>query len=389
MRCFAASLLLLSSCATTSPEYTVRFVGRVVAVPTDLAEDGLVPDLKVARAGLWTEPELPDGFIGYTFVRPTNAVRGMNAVGETGGSENMPLPQPEFDVLGLPQPAPWETQAFLWTNDGHFALHPAGVPGLTKSVVADLNEAGMAVGTAQIQGKFQVFVWNDEQLDLLEPPFGNAMTAHAVNSSGTLVGRVFENLWDSFDSRGYVRADGQFLFIGDEDGTSSASDINDAGEVVGLGEFDGERRAYIWRDGELEFIEDVIDVLANNEAGDVLVRRRTFLDDGSVRYDIGIWADGSFIEIASGAQGSDDLKLAPADLNDDRTVVGRRIVSGAEFSAEAFRWRDGELESLNDLIADDSGWYLLSAVAINEAGQIAGNGIFENRLHGFVLEPIE
>jgi hypothetical protein len=42
---------------------------------------------------------------------------------------------------------------------------------------------------------------------------------------------------------------------------------------------------------------------------------------------------------------------------------------------------------LNSLIAPGSGWVLESATAVNDSGQIAGNGIIDGQEHAFLLTP--
>jgi hypothetical protein len=45
------------------------------------------------------------------------------------------------------------------------------------------------------------------------------------------------------------------------------------------------------------------------------------------------------------------------------------------------------MRNLNALIPADSGWYLVFAGGINERGQIAGTGILNGEVRGFLLTP--
>jgi len=47
----------------------------------------------------------------------------------------------------------------------------------------------------------------------------------------------------------------------------------------------------------------------------------------------------------------------------------------------------GGIFDLNSLIPADSGWELLLASAINDAGQIVGAGLFNGKTHAFLLTP--
>ena len=53
---------------------------------------------------------------------------------------------------------------------------------------------------------------------------------------------------------------------------------------------------------------------------------------------------------------------------------------------EAFLWRNGHFIRLNSLLPPNSGWVLQKAYAINDAGQIVGEGKLNGRAsHGWVL----
>lgn len=49
--------------------------------------------------------------------------------------------------------------------------------------------------------------------------------------------------------------------------------------------------------------------------------------------------------------------------------------------------RTGVITDLNQLIPQDSGWYLLEAWDINDAGQIIGGGMTGGEMHAFLLSP--
>jgi probable HAF family extracellular repeat protein len=47
----------------------------------------------------------------------------------------------------------------------------------------------------------------------------------------------------------------------------------------------------------------------------------------------------------------------------------------------------GSLQNLNQLLPAGSGWELLEATDINDAGQIVGYGRFQGRIRAFLLTP--
>jgi probable HAF family extracellular repeat protein len=77
-------------------------------------------------------------------------------------------------------------------------------------------------------------------------------------------------------------------------------------------------------------------------------------------------------------------------INDSRQVVGTsNTTDNGNGAPHAFLYSDGQMQDLNDLIPADSGWHLREARAINNSGQIVGegtiNGSLQNRL--FLASP--
>jgi hypothetical protein len=55
----------------------------------------------------------------------------------------------------------------------------------------------------------------------------------------------------------------------------------------------------------------------------------------------------------------------------------------------AFIWsREQGMQDLNQLIPGNSGWHLQSANAINERGEITGQGIMNGQSRAFLLVPL-
>ena len=52
---------------------------------------------------------------------------------------------------------------------------------------------------------------------------------------------------------------------------------------------------------------------------------------------------------------------------------------------QAFLWRYGAMENLNDLIATNSGWVLTEAAGINEHKEIVGSGLHHGQPRAFLL----
>jgi probable HAF family extracellular repeat protein len=69
-------------------------------------------------------------------------------------------------------------------------------------------------------------------------------------------------------------------------------------------------------------------------------------------------------------------------INDSGVIVG---YSSFQATYHAFVYSGGKMRDLNKLIPAGSGWLLLQAFGINNAGQIVGTGMHNGKEHGFLL----
>jgi len=90
------------------------------------------------------------------------------------------------------------------------------------------------------------------------------------------------------------------------------------------------------------------------------------------------WDNGSITPV--GPPGS-----AALAINNSGEVVG--TAPNADGTNFAFLYSNGVTIDLNTLIPSNSGWTLTSATAINNSGQIAGNGRINGEIHAFRLDP--
>ena len=85
------------------------------------------------------------------------------------------------------------------------------------------------------------------------------------------------------------------------------------------------------------------------------------------------------------------LTSSASDINELNQVVGSSWTLARLTSIyrpkdyHAFIWEENQMTDLNSKIFADSGWVLTGATAINDHGDIVGNGLKSGKEHGFVL----
>jgi len=79
---------------------------------------------------------------------------------------------------------------------------------------------------------------------------------------------------------------------------------------------------------------------------------------------------------------------AARDINVHGQVVGATGVGAFLWTPTTPGGTSGEMVGLNSLIDPLSGWELFTAAAINDAGQITGDGRIGGEYHAFLLTPV-
>jgi probable HAF family extracellular repeat protein len=236
-----------------------------------------------------------------------------------------------------------------------YRVHYLGIA-ISNGLVARINNHGQIVGSFGVDG----FIYNAGQTVRLHPlgaPFGNIPLA--INEVGQVAGNA---LADDYVGHAYLYTGGLLTDLGVLPGyrSSSATDLNDAGEVVGASYSpDGtSARAFLYRNGTLI---DLGPGIANaiNESGIIVGTA----DYRAVRYE-----NGAVIDL--GDFGESPLTNA-IDINDPGQIVGYSYVqtTGGFFVAHPFLYESGVWRDLGL----PPGVPLGIPSAINNAGQIVGN----------------
>ncbi len=73
-------------------------------------------------------------------------------------------------------------------------------------------------------------------------------------------------------------------------------------------------------------------------------------------------------------------------INNAGQIAGNSTLTG-DTAVHAFIYQNGAMTDLNTLLPANSGWVLQNAAAINDIGQIVGQGTLNRISHGFRLDP--
>ena len=230
-------------------------------------------------------------------------------------------------------------------------------------------------------------VWNQFSPVQLNVPPGHFANTESVNSSGLAVGSSGPRsqrqaaFWLGSDQ---VSPSGQH--------TGAAIDVNDAGETVGRVMVSGFPRAAYWNSqGQLTVLGGISGGDSNgaHAISDNGMIIGMAWDNASSRNVTVVWSSASAPprELAT----FNGIFGVARDINDAGWVVGAHSRDAYNGTGEALLWvGEEDPVELNTLIPADSGWRLVEAVAVNNAGQIFGLGTVSGQSgqQAFRLTPV-
>jgi probable HAF family extracellular repeat protein len=321
-----------------------------------------------------------------TFGEDTSRANGINNHGQ---------------VVGEARTSGGFEQPFVW-NSTHGMQDLGGLGRGTGSAMA-INDAGQVVGKSYTEPKEMfagehAFLWEAGRgMRDLGTIGGGESKAFGINKKGQVVGssdiksdavaNTHAFLWDA--RRGMQ----DLGTLGDESQDSEARCIDDSGRVVGLAWVGGLplfSHAYLWEEGNAKGLGTLGswgiatgEAHCINNSGQVV--GTTSVPGG---YHAFLW------DARRGMQDLGTLEERWSDalaVNNKAEVVG--LVKTADIHSDAadaaVLFAGSEVIDLNDMIDPASGWHLVEATAINDIGQIVGQGRNSvGQLHAFLLTPV-
>lgn len=236
----------------TDETWQVRQIGRPhgsIAMSVNNAGHVAGRDLSDAcgtcRAWRWENGNLT--YLDCLFEPCVSEAHDINKLGEVAGSSDGPSEQ-------CPGSYPWCSRAVVWNPNGHITdLGPAGG---ADHWAYGINDAGEVAGAGRPEGGWETaFIWLPAPayglpagMNYLGTLGGGHSRALALNNVGAVVGGA--EIWNGTE-HAYRWQDGTMMDLNDLLVSGPgwelkvAYDINDAGQIVGDGEINGRRHAFL------------------------------------------------------------------------------------------------------------------------------------------------
>jgi probable HAF family extracellular repeat protein len=266
--------------------------------------------------------------------------------------------------------------AFLWS--GGSLMQDLGVlAGYSQSEAKQINASGQTVGFVGSGSSTQAFLYSGNSLQGL----GGTSVAWAINTKGQICGYAYTNgvqhavLWNS----GVLKDLG--TFGGD---SSAAYAINDIGQVAGNIVTGSITRAYLYSGSSPQ---DIGTIGGNNSATESMNNAGQIVGFSETTttgvYHAFLFSDNSIQDIDT----LNSPNSAAFGINNNGWVVGGYTTNN---NGHGFVYIGKQMYDLNALLINpNSGWTLVDATAINDAGQIVGYGSNPSgQYHAFLLNPL-
>jgi probable HAF family extracellular repeat protein len=215
------------------------------AVATDINDRGQITGGSGGRAVMWDAQGIRDLGTISTVATATSRAAAINNHGHVVGRS-------QTDILNATGGR--VTHGFLWNGTSMVDLGTLGASTNYSDAFA-VNDSSVVVGEAMVEsGTYHAWVWRNGTMTSLHPAEFELRHSRAnrINTRGVIVGHV-ARLWGfaSSDGRAVLWHDGKAYdlnqYLPENSGwvLRSAEGINDKDQIVGLGSFQGENRAFL------------------------------------------------------------------------------------------------------------------------------------------------
>lgn len=276
-------------------------------------------------------------------------------------------------------PGDSQSHAFLLSNGN---LVDLGTLGGANSTATVINDAGVIIGNSDLPGGPGTtgFIYANGLMTNLGNLGSNYSSAFALNNNGLVAG---ESGAPNGAVHGFTYSGSSLSDVGTLGGAySSAFAVNDAGEVVGESSgSNSDVHGFVYLGGTMTDVgtfggsySSTYLVNSNgqavgiaNTAGDL--ETHGFLYGNGTLTDLGTLG-GSY--------------TYPNGLSNNGQIVGESGIGTGD--PHAFLWDKGTLTDLNTLLPTNSGWELVTALYINDAGRVVGVGNYAGLSQWFILD---
>ena len=275
--------------------------------------------------------------------------------------------------------------AFLYSGG---TMTDLGTLGGDISLATGINDVGQIVGVStRVDGQPHAFtVSNGKMVDigtLSNGETGNRSSSIGlgINNGGQIVGVSLNKVGQE---NAFLYSGGTMTDLGTLGGGidgSTAYGLNSKGQIVGQSSTEDDPRAFLWQNGTMSALtpsgSGISTASSINDAGQVVGYSSAAEDT----FHASLWQGGQLTDLGT-LGGNSSYAYG---INSSGQIVGSSIT--ADGAAHAFLRHDGNLVDLNTILTNGAGWELLSATAINDKGQIVGEGRINDAIHAFLLTP--
>lgn len=285
------------------------------------------------------------------------------------------------------------THAFLYSGG---TMQNIAQLGSSTSVAYGINNSGQIVDKFDLTvgAEPRAFLYSGGTFINLGTLNGNQTGAesyaYAINNNGQIVGKSSPTNGIATAAIAFLYTGGTMASLGAPGMTSEATAINDSGQIVGDYSIDAPSStvAFLYESGIVTAIAAqgaLVPAKAGgiNNSGDIAGTASSSAHSTSTE----AYLDAGQILSNLSASGSAFSLYHATAINSSNQIVGW-VGDSAGNSESAVLYSGGAIVGLNTLIDPSSGWQLERTHAINDFGQIVGDGLnSQGQSHAFLLTP--